>query len=178
MSDLIPPPPEQGVQVPGAPVGSALLRLLRAHAQLGTALLADAGVPPPQELILLRLEGPGTLPQGDLVRYLSRDRSTTSATLKAMERSGLITRSPSPGDRRALDVTITDAGRARCPAVRAAWSELEHAAFAHLPDGQRAALLAAMESARKALASAHEHRAAAGGRPVSPTVRGPSAAGQ
>lgn len=150
-----------GVHVPQAPVGSALLRLLRAHAQLGTALLAGIGVPPPQELILLRLEEHGTLPQGDLVRYLYRDRSTTSATLQTMERAGLITRSPSPSDRRALDVTITDAGRALCPAVRDAWAELEETAFSHLSSDGRAALVAAMDASQQALAATLEKRSLA-----------------
>ena len=144
--------------MPEAPAGSALLRLVRAHAQLGTALLAGIGVPPPQELILLRLEEYGTLPQGDLVRYLGRDRSTTSATLQTMERGGLIARSPSPGDRRALDVRITDAGRALCPAVRDAWTELEETAFSHLsPDG-RSSLIVAMDASRRALAASLEAR--------------------
>jgi DNA-binding MarR family transcriptional regulator len=144
--------PGGGVHVPEAPVGSALLRLLRAHAQLGTALLARIGVPPPQELILLRLEEHGTLPQGDLVRYLYRDRSTTSATLQAMERNGLITRNPSRSDRRALDVSITDAGRALCPVVRDAWAELEETAFSHLSSDGRAAFIAAMDASQQALA--------------------------
>lgn len=150
--------PGGGVHVPEAPVGSALLRLLRAHAQLGTALLARIGVPPPQELILLRLEEHGTLPQGDLVRYLYRDRSTTSATLQTMERAGLITRSPSRSDRRALDVSITDAGRALCPAVRDAWADLEESAFSHLSSDGRAALIAAMDASQQALAVILEER--------------------
>jgi DNA-binding MarR family transcriptional regulator len=150
--------PGGGVHVSQAPVGSALLRLLRAHAQLGTALLARIGVPPPQELVLLRLEELGTLSQGDLVRYLNRDRSTTSATLQAMERAGLITRSPSRSDRRALDVSITDAGRALCPAVRDAWAELEETAFSHLSSDGRAALIAAMDASQQALAVTLEER--------------------
>lgn len=144
--------------MPGAPVGSALLRLLRAHAQLGTALLARIGVPPPQELILLRLEEYGPLPQSDIVRYLYRDRSTTSATLQAMERAGLISRTPSPTDRRALDVTITDAGLALCPAVREAWARLEDTAFSHLSVGDRARLADAMNTSRDALVKAMEDR--------------------
>ena len=145
--------------MPGAPVGSALLRLLRAHAQLGTALLARIGVSPPQELILLRLEEYGTLPQNDIVRYLYRDRSTTSATLQTMERAGLISRTPSPTDRRALDVTITDAGRALCPAVRDAWTQLENTAFSHLSTDGRASLIDAMDTSRDALAASLEDRA-------------------
>lgn len=144
--------------MPGAPVGSALLRLLRAHAQLGTALLARIGVPPPQELILLRLEEYGTLPQSDIVRYLYRDRSTTSATLQTMERAGLISRTPSPTDRRALDVTITDAGLALCPAVRQAWTQLEDTAFSHLSVDGRARLVDAMNTSREALVKAMEDR--------------------
>ena len=151
--------------MPGAPVGSALLRLLRAHAQLGTALLANIGVPPPQELILLRLEKYGTLPQSDIVRYLYRDRSTTSATLQTMERARLISRTPSPTDRRALDVTITDAGLALCPAVREAWAQLENTAFSHLSADDRARLVDAMNTSRDALAASLGDRAGPSRRP-------------
>jgi DNA-binding MarR family transcriptional regulator len=123
---------------------------------LGTALLNKIGVPPPQELILLRLIECGTLPQADIVRYLDRDRSTTSATLQTMERAGLITRSPAPSDGRALDVSITDAGRALCPAVRDAWVQLEHAAFSHLSTEARAHLIDAMDGSSGALLAALE----------------------
>jgi DNA-binding MarR family transcriptional regulator len=142
---------ESTVDVPGAPIGSALLRLVRAHARLGTSLLAEIGLAPPQELILLRLDEYGTLPQSDIVRFLNRDRSTVSSTLQAMERAGLIVRTPSPDDRRALDATITEAGHALCPAIRDAWAELELMSFGHLSVEVRATLIEALSASRDAL---------------------------
>ncbi|MDQ3406280.1 MAG: MarR family transcriptional regulator [Actinomycetota bacterium] len=152
-------PAMSAIEVPRAPIGSALLRLIRAHAQFGTTLLAEIGLAPPQELILLRLDEHGTLPQSEIVRFLNRDRSTVSTTLRTMERTGLITRGASARDRRALDVSLTDAGRALCPAVRAAWADLEEAAFAHLPADVRAMLVRAMGSARDALVASTRERA-------------------
>ena len=89
----------QGVQVLGAPVSSALLRLVRAHVLLGTRMFAEIGLAPPQELILLRLEERGTVPQAEIVDFLQRDRSTISSTLQSMEKMGLIRRTPSPANR-------------------------------------------------------------------------------
>nr|WP_083467069.1 MarR family transcriptional regulator [Kibdelosporangium sp. MJ126-NF4]CEL20601.1 Transcriptional regulator, MarR family [Kibdelosporangium sp. MJ126-NF4]CTQ89512.1 Transcriptional regulator, MarR family [Kibdelosporangium sp. MJ126-NF4] len=144
-------PAESTVHVAEAPIGSALLRLVRAHHRLGTSLLAEIGLAPPQELILLRLEEYGTLPQSDIVRFLNRDRSTVSTTLQAMERAGLIVRTPSPTDRRALDATITKAGHALCPAIRDAWARLEEMSFGHLSATARTALVRAMSASRDAL---------------------------
>ena len=89
-----------GTHVEGAPVGSLLLQVVRAHAQLGTRLLRREGVVPPQEIVLLHLDEQGPVAQADLVHYLGRDRPTVTNTLQAMERAGLIERTPSPTDRR------------------------------------------------------------------------------
>ncbi len=47
-----------------------------------------------------------------LTRYLGMTRGTVSQTLIALERKGLISREPSARDKRSLDVTLTDAGKA------------------------------------------------------------------
>jgi DNA-binding MarR family transcriptional regulator len=152
-------PAESTVDVAEAPIGSALLRLVRAHARLGASLLAEIGLAPPQELVLLRLDEYGTLPQSDIVRFLNRDRSTVSSTLQAMERAGLIVRTPSPGDGRALDTSITQAGLALCPAIRQVWAELELMSFGHLNAEVRTTLIEALSASRDALvASALERR--------------------
>ncbi len=144
----------QGVQVLGAPVSSALLRLVRAHVLLGTRMFAEIGLAPPQELILLRLEERGTVPQAEIVDFLQRDRSTISSTLQSMEKMGLIRRTPSPANRRALDISATDAGLELCPAVREVWVELERVAFGHLGPETRAEVVHAMNGSREALAAA------------------------
>lgn len=144
-------PPHVGVNVPDAPVGSLLLQVIRAHARVGTELLSDVGVAPPQEIVLLHLDAHGPLPQTDLVHYLGRDRSTVTATLQAMERAGLVTRAPSREDRRAMTVQLTAKGHGTVPRAHAAWRELERRTTAHLTADRRAELLAALALVRDAL---------------------------
>jgi DNA-binding MarR family transcriptional regulator len=130
----------EDVQEAGRP-GSLLLQTLRAHAVLGTELLRRAGVLSPHEIVLLYLDEHGPMPQTEIVHYLGRDRSTVTATLQAMERAGLVERSRSPEDGRALVVSLTEKGKDLVPGARAAWQELENVTTRHLTDEQRAALV-------------------------------------
>lgn len=146
--------PGPGVQVPTAPVSSALLRLVRTHRMAGDKLFGRIGLTPPQDLILLHLEERGGAPQSDIVAFLQRDRSTVSTTLAAMERAGLVVRAPSATDRRALHVSLTAAGRDLCPAAKEVWAELDSAASAGLSPHDRDRLIDAMDTARRSLVAA------------------------
>lgn len=147
-------PASPGLEVVGAPFSSALLRLVRAHVLLGTRMFAEIGLAPPQELILLHLEEHGTVPQTEIVGMLQRDRSTVSSTLRSMEKAGLIHRTPAPDNRRALRISVTEAGLALCPAVREVWAQLESLAFGHLGPTTRAEVVRAMDASRAALVAA------------------------
>ncbi|MGJ7905643.1 MarR family winged helix-turn-helix transcriptional regulator [Actinopolyspora sp. H202] len=140
-----------GTSIDGAPVGSLLLQVTRAHARVGTALLQEAGVASPHEIVLLYLDEHGPVPQTELVHYLGRDRSTVTATLQAMERADLVTRTSSPTDKRATTVVLTDHGRETVPRARAAWAELERRTTSPLSADQKNALLEAMTLIRDAL---------------------------
>lgn len=139
-----------GVQVAEAPLGSLLLQTVRAHAALAASLLAELELVAPQEVILLYLQDHGRIPQTELVRFLGRDRSTVTATLQTMERAALIARTPSATDRRAMEVDLTEAGRALCPRIRAAWAELEGLTFGSLDQRQRDELTSALGAVRDA----------------------------
>ena len=144
-------PRHVGTSIEGAPVGSLLLQVLRAHARVGTELLSEAGVVPPHEIVLLYLDAHGAVPQTELVHYLGRDRSTVTATLQAMERAGLVARALSPTDKRAMIVELTPKGRDAVPHAAAAWHELERRTTRSLTPTQRANLLTALEAVRDAL---------------------------
>lgn len=137
-------PRHRGTTIEGAPIGSLLLQTIRAHALLGTELLRRVGLMPPHEIVLLHLDERGPLPQTEIVHYLGRDRSTVTNTLKAMERAGLVARSPSPDDRRAMIVSLTAKGRRMAPAARAAWMQLEEVTTRRLTGDQRRALTEAL----------------------------------
>ncbi|WP_170837815.1 MarR family winged helix-turn-helix transcriptional regulator [Streptomyces sp. TP-A0874] len=135
--------------------------MLRTHVVSGDRLFSEIDLAPPQDLILLHLQEYGPLRQSDIVGFLQRDRSTVSSTLKAMERAGLVRRTPVPADRRVREVSLTEAGRSLCPAIRRLWAELEEMAFSHLtPDG-RALLVDTLDASREALVTAMGKRAQA-----------------
>ncbi|HEX6419124.1 MAG TPA: MarR family transcriptional regulator [Acidimicrobiales bacterium] len=152
-------PRHRGAAIAGAPVGSLLLQVVRAHAQLGTSLLREAGLTPPHEIVLLHLDENGPLPQSEIVHYMGRDRSTVTNTLQAMERAGLVARSPSPEDGRAVVVSLTPRGRRMVPAARDAWSQLEAATTRALSEAQRRTLADALTAVRDELARALDEAA-------------------
>lgn len=61
-------------------------------------------------LILLHLHG--SLTQRDLIELTGRRSATLSEQLDSMEKSGLILRSKNAQDKRNIDVTLTEQGRA------------------------------------------------------------------
>lgn len=143
--------PHVGTTIEGAPIGSLLLQVIRAHARVGTELLNQAGVAPPHEIVLLYLDAHGPVPQTDLVHYLGRDRSTVTATLQAMERAGLVTRVSSPADKRTMIVRLSRKGRDAVPPASAAWQELERRTTSTLTRQQQADVIAALSAIRDAL---------------------------
>lgn len=144
-------PPHVGTSIEGAPIGSLLLQVIRAHARVGTELLNEAGVASPHEIVLLYLDAHGPAPQKDLVHYMGRDRSTVTATLQAMERAGLVTRTSSPTDKRAMIVQLSQKGRDAVPRAQAAWHELERRTTSALTPKQQADVIDALSAIRDAL---------------------------
>jgi DNA-binding MarR family transcriptional regulator len=82
-------------------------RLLRANL---LRLLAPFGLTPEQYFILMRLEGGGERPQGELGDSHLDDRGSVSRQVTAMERAGWLGRRPDPDDERTLMVSLSPAG--------------------------------------------------------------------
>ncbi|WP_019819599.1 MarR family winged helix-turn-helix transcriptional regulator [Saccharomonospora saliphila] len=141
---------EAGVRVEQGPLSSLLLQVVRAHAAVASAMLAEIGLVAPQEVILLYLEDHGPVPQQRLVRYLNRDRSTVTTTLQALERMELVVRSPSAVDRRSMMVELTAKGSGLCPRVRRVWTELEARTFGCLSESERDSLAGTLMTIRDA----------------------------
>ena len=76
----------------------------------------DVSVPQCYGLEALVREGPLTL--GELAERLYLEKSTASRVVDALERKGYVTRSPHPGDRRALQLKVTPAGRRLVERIR------------------------------------------------------------
>ncbi len=118
---------------------------------MGTELLVAAGVASPHEIVLLYLDTHEPVPQTQPVHSMGRDRSTITATLQAMQRAGLVTRAPSPSDKRAMIVQLTQEGHHAIPCAQAAWQELERRTTRTLTPSQRADLMTALTAVRDAL---------------------------
>lgn len=63
--------------------------------------------------------------QVDLVEALDSDAGTMARSIARLERAGLVERTRSPSDGRAMIVSITESGLALRPQVEAAWAELD-----------------------------------------------------
>ena len=82
--------------------------------------------------------------EGCLQRYIARacamDRATTTGLLARMEETGLVERRPKAGDRRALEVWLTDAGWAAAEHVAVCGAEVDAIAHANMTPNERETL--------------------------------------
>ncbi|QEM70091.1 MarR family transcriptional regulator [Geobacter sp. FeAm09] len=73
--------------------------------------LKPCDVTPEQWVALYRLGEQDGLTQKELADRIFKDQPNTTRILDKLEQKGLISRSDSPADRRALHIHLTDAGR-------------------------------------------------------------------
>ncbi|WP_371224919.1 MarR family winged helix-turn-helix transcriptional regulator [Roseovarius sp. 2305UL8-3] len=86
------------------------------------------GIAPAQFMVMLELWTQDGLTQRDLVERLDVEQATMANTLARMERDGLIQRRPSPTDKRAKVIVLTDKAKAlREPAQKGARAQNETA---------------------------------------------------
>ena len=86
---------------------------------------------------VLRDRSPG---MNELARYLELDKSSITGLVGRAEQRGLVRRKPSSSDRRAIDVSITPAGRKIIARVEAAFEQRVAALVRPLTDAERASL--------------------------------------
>ena len=99
----------------------------RAVMKAYTPLLAPLGLTYPQYLVMVALWERDEQQVNELAQRISLDSGTLSPLLKRLEAAGLVTRSRSAADERALKVALTPAGRAlqkRAPEVVSRIAEL------------------------------------------------------
>ncbi|MFE2140676.1 MarR family winged helix-turn-helix transcriptional regulator [Streptomyces sp. NPDC059456] len=110
------------------------------------AELEEFGLTVPQFATLMIVKSSPGMSVAQLARSVGSSRQAANEMLAALERDGLITRSPHPTDRRTHQVRLTPAGATRyedaLPAVRRREAALE----AGLEPGQREAVVAWMSA--------------------------------
>ena len=106
-------------------VGWLLTQAARLHRFHLSEQLADKGLYPGQEQLLRALMPAGTLNVTELSEILQVRPPTVSKSLTRLARLGLVQRSSTPGDLRAVLVKLTSKGRALAAAVEASWTKVE-----------------------------------------------------
>ncbi len=118
--------------------------LARLFAHRLQSRIARLGLAPAQFMTLLELWERDGRTQSDLTARLDVEQATMAATLKRMERDGLIARTPHPDDRRAQLIWLTDKARALEAPAKTAADAVNRDALAALTENQRAAAIGLM----------------------------------
>ncbi|GGL06009.1 MarR family winged helix-turn-helix transcriptional regulator [Planomonospora parontospora] len=121
----------------------------RGHRVLLAALLAEIDLYPGQDRALTALWENGPQSQNALARILGIDVSTMTKMLQRLERSGFVSRSPSPANRRISIVSTTPAGDALRPEVERVATELHRRMTRGLTPGQVETLLSLLGVVRE-----------------------------
>ncbi|GAT66455.1 transcriptional regulator [Planomonospora sphaerica] len=121
----------------------------RGHRVLLAALLAEIDLYPGQDRALSALWENGPQSQNALARILGIDVSTMTKMLQRLERSGFVSRSPCPANRRISIVSTTPAGDALRPEVERVAAELHRRMTRGLTPEQVETLLSLLDTVRE-----------------------------
>ena len=135
-------PADGGVRPDGLAEGIARLR----RALRRGARVADPGntlAVAQLELLAALAEHPGARP-GQLARLLHMRPNTVTTIVNALSARGMVRRVAAEDDRRAVELTVTEAGRQAVLAWQATNAAVLHLALSTLPVRQRRALAAAV----------------------------------
>jgi DNA-binding MarR family transcriptional regulator len=120
-------------------------RAARALARHFDDVLRPVGLTNQQFSLLMALNRPDPPPLGPVARLLAMDRTTLTASLKPLERRGLVRIKPSPSDRRTRLLVLTDDGSETLAAAVPIWRKTHAAIEGRLdgfdPEALRAALV-------------------------------------
>jgi MarR family transcriptional regulator, transcriptional regulator for hemolysin len=108
-----------------------------------TAALERLGISPRSYCLLTTAMG-GEHTQSELAQKVGLDKTTMVVTLDELEATGLAERRPSPDDRRARVVVVTDAGRRKVAEGREIVEGIQADVLAALPARERKVLVDAL----------------------------------
>ena len=125
------------------PVSFAIFALARTHRAKAASMLADIGLFPGQEILLMQLAEKDGKPQKSLCESIGLDHSTVAKSVARLERDGLIERRKCPEDGRISQVHLTAKGRETTDAISRVWAELERLTIKDLSPAEQQALMTA-----------------------------------
>ncbi|MBM6593489.1 MarR family winged helix-turn-helix transcriptional regulator [Microvirga pudoricolor] len=121
------------------------LHVQRAARALGRRFdeaLRPLGLTNGQFSLLMSLNRPEPPSMGSVAGLLAMDRTTLTAALKPLERRGLVSVAPDPGDKRARRLALTPDGRALLARAVPVWKHAHGLVETGLPGGDIERLLA------------------------------------
>lgn len=95
-------------------IAAEIMHVSRQLVQRGVRAMGNLDIGIGQLPVLKLLSDNGAMTQGALAEEMHVTPATISGTVRRMERSGLICRTPAEMDGRSLYVSLTEKGRARC----------------------------------------------------------------
>lgn len=94
--------------------------------------------------VAIALEKNGALPQRRLAEIAHVEQPTMAALLARMERDGLISRDPHPGDKRSSLIALSDKAKERLPLAEGQLMDIVDQAMAGFDEEERRMLMALM----------------------------------
>ncbi len=126
-------------------VGHLLRRAHQRHAAIFQELIGDAQLTPLQFAALVKLSDLGEVSQNELGRRTAMDAATMQGVIKRLLLRGLIDRSPDPGDRRRVVLSLTGAGRRLIAAATPNGHAISDETLAGLDEGERRSFLSLLK---------------------------------
>jgi DNA-binding MarR family transcriptional regulator len=111
-------------------------RAARALARRFDEVLRPFGLTNGQFSLLMSLNRPEPPPMGPVASLLAMDRTTLTAALKPLERSGLVKVSPDPSDGRSRVLKLTAKGRSLLAQAVPVWKRTHDEVEQLVPDRQ------------------------------------------
>jgi DNA-binding MarR family transcriptional regulator len=124
---------------------AASRRIMRAVDLSSWRLLAEHGVTEPQLLALREAGRMGRPAVTELARAIHLSQGTVTGIIDRLERRGLMARTRDGRDRRAVHVTVTDAGRQMLNTAPPILKKRLDAELAKLKDWERTGMLSALQ---------------------------------
>lgn len=139
-------------------INRAVIGAGKAHRAVQADLLALLGLHPGQDLLLWTLaQAPDGLVVSALTERLGVEQPTVTRTLARLEAGDWVVRTPVPGDRRAVCITLSDHARETIPKIESTWRTLAETATAGLDPDEREQLTRLLERVRGNLHATTDH---------------------
>ncbi|MEC3894036.1 MarR family winged helix-turn-helix transcriptional regulator [Nocardiopsis alba] len=106
-------------------IGGALVATARQHRSIVAHKMADLGIFPGQEFMLLELREQGRMSPSALSAALKIEPPTVTKMVRRLSAKGLVERTKDPTDGRAVRVGLTPLGEDLCAKTEELWTEAE-----------------------------------------------------